>query len=128
MQYKALLAKQERKKKNYMAQGMATFIEMNERAFQMKIAQSLQKMTAGLGDTEQFTLMYPEYTIAAPLPPSLSPSLSLQPHRVEYMIKPAAFCPIQPFPFVTILIEPVRCFCPLIGREEEEEAMRQFFQ
>ncbi|MCJ1469609.1 hypothetical protein MMC07_008244 [Pseudocyphellaria aurata] len=42
VQYKAPLAKQEREeKKDSMAQGMATLMEMNERAFQMKMAQSL---------------------------------------------------------------------------------------
>ncbi|MCJ1470105.1 hypothetical protein MMC07_008750 [Pseudocyphellaria aurata] len=120
-QYKAPLAKQERKeKKDYMAQGMATLIEMNERAFQMKMAQSLQKMTAGLGDVEQPSPIY-----AAPPSP---PPQYFQPPRVEYAPKAAIPHPIQRPSSVAQPIETVRCSSPLTGREEEKEAMKQFFQ
>lgn len=92
VQYKTPFAKQDREeKKDYMAQGMATLIEMNERAFQMKMAQSLQKMTAGLGDTEQSAPVYPGYAVAAPLQP---PSLPLppQPYRVDYAAASTLIC------------------------------------
>ena len=91
----------------------------------MKMAQSLQKMTAGLGDTEQPVPMYSGHLMAAP--PAL-PQYVPSP-RVEYGPFEAAIShSTQRHSSVAQPIETVRCSSALTGQEEEEEAMKQFFQ
>ena len=103
---------------------MATLIEMNERAFQIKIAQCLQKMTAGLGDIEQLAPMYLRHIMAA------TPSFLqyVPPPRVEYgLSKVVDFNSTQRQSSVAQL-ETVRCSSFFTRQEKEKKAIKQSFQ